>query len=398
MSVPVVNFWGDLDPSSRGVAPEIPTPDHIWDLDGGTAWVFHGVGHEQVTAPVILSDGFSGKPSSLTELWTGLEDGEFGFVSALRERGNDLILLGYTDRTRPILENATIATRCILRTIAERHGDIPLTVGGFSMGGLITRYALAKMERGRIDHQTSTYVSYDTPHRGAWLPIGLQALLPFLLGQSRDIGEMIAMINSPAAREMLRWRIDGVHGPAEQDPLRVEFLTALDRVGGWPTRPRRIGVANGRGDGGSVRSGDVALEVTGSALLGTTLYTQARGDAVVADLRREGQEPVLVRTNNLPEVDDAPGGTLFNFGLAAAALAAFGIPTSTKLPSTCFVPTVSAIAIREIDDTDNVHADVRELSSDDSGLDEYRCASTDEPHTTMTAELGTWILDRIARR
>jgi triacylglycerol esterase/lipase EstA (alpha/beta hydrolase family) len=50
---------------------------------------------------------------------------------------------------------------------AERTGGTPLVVGGLSMGGLVTRYALAMLERDNPEHEVGTYFSYDSPHRGA---------------------------------------------------------------------------------------------------------------------------------------------------------------------------------------------------------------------------------------
>ncbi|MDX2565248.1 hypothetical protein PV371_37220 [Streptomyces sp. TX20-6-3] len=55
----------------------------------------------------------------------------------------------------------------VIESIGRRIGDHPLTVGGFSMGGLVTRYALAKLETDGIEHQAQLYYSWDSPHTGA---------------------------------------------------------------------------------------------------------------------------------------------------------------------------------------------------------------------------------------
>ena len=47
-------------------------------------------------------------------------------------------------------------------------------VVGESMGGLIARYALRTMEEDNEDHDTRLYVSLDSPHRGANIPLGVQ--------------------------------------------------------------------------------------------------------------------------------------------------------------------------------------------------------------------------------
>ncbi|RDG37366.1 esterase/lipase family protein [Streptomyces corynorhini] len=226
---------------------------------------------------MLLSDGFETGPSSLDGLWEGLERRDFAFVSELRRTGRDLVLIGYENRSASILDNAEVATRAVLRAIAERLGNAPLLVGGFSMGGLVTRYALAKREHENVDHQTAVYLSFDTPHRGAWVPIGLQALAHFLTATPA----LSRQINSPAARQLLWRHISTVEGAPAEDPLRTEFLDALRNVGSWPRRPRLLGVANGTGDGlgNGVPPGVEALQVTSGWFAGTTLWTQSSGTA-----------------------------------------------------------------------------------------------------------------------
>ena len=46
-------------------------------------------------------------------------------------------------------------------------------VFGHSMGGLVARYALRDMEIKGIEHDTSYYVSHDSPHLGANVPLGV---------------------------------------------------------------------------------------------------------------------------------------------------------------------------------------------------------------------------------
>ena len=43
---------------------------------------------------------------------------------------------------------------------------------GQSMGGVIARYALRKMEDAGMEHQVSLYISHDSPHLGANVPLG----------------------------------------------------------------------------------------------------------------------------------------------------------------------------------------------------------------------------------
>jgi hypothetical protein len=398
MTEPAVQPWNVLAPQATK-PPPAPEPSETWRFSGGSAWIYYGAGNTRLANPVIISDGFNSGPSDLDMIWDGMERGDFPFVTELRDRGSDLIILGYKERSASILANAEVAIECIMRALGERRGNTPLAVGGFSMGGLVTRYALAKLEFQRVDHQTGVYFSYDSPHRGAWIPISLQALAHYLRAAAPA---MSRQINSPAARQLLWRHIAEVNERPAQDPMRAEFLAALDRVGGWPLRPLKLGVANGSGDGAGtgVPPGVEALKCTGMLhpFRTTTLYTQASGeDQLVAQLKFvTAAQPTLVRTSGLPELDGAPGGMLESFGIACDELARYGA-TESAYRWVCFVPAVSAVAIRDLDTQDDLYADINALPPDESELDEFRCAADNEPHSQMTEELGGWLLDRLPK-
>jgi hypothetical protein len=138
-----------------GVPGAALKPDKTWELQGGTAWVWRVPGNSTLTKPVIIADGFSGGASALKEwdgLWAGSEIADiYPWGTHLHEAGRDVIVLGYDSRSAPIRDNAKVATQCILRAGQERSGDASLVVGGLSMGGLVTRYALAALEAERRD-------------------------------------------------------------------------------------------------------------------------------------------------------------------------------------------------------------------------------------------------------
>ncbi|MFP3968524.1 hypothetical protein SMC26_39935 [Actinomadura fulvescens] len=403
MTDQTVRAWNilgeDLAPSQAA-----PAPDQRWDFDGGFALVYLANSRFGLAKPVIFADGFNSGPSNPDAMWEHLERREYAMATALRERGSDLIMLGYTERSAAIQDNANVAIACISRAIADRRGNEPLVAGGFSMGGLVTRYALAKMEQRRQDHQTAVYFSWDSPHRGAWIPISLQAMAHYLKDQD-GVTEMSDYINSPAARELLRWHIDTVTADTDPDPLRAVFLEELERYGSWPQRPLKLGLANGSGQGNGlqINAGAEMLKATGllHPYRTTTLYAQARGDdKLVAHLKRQritNPPPAVERhTSGLPEADAAPGGTLRSFGIARDNLAALG---AVECPHewVSFVPTVSAVAIRDIDQQQDLYANVATLPPDESDLDEFKCASDNQEHSLVTPELADWLLARLPK-
>ncbi|ARF55725.1 esterase/lipase family protein [Streptomyces gilvosporeus] len=371
----------------------VPEPDEEWQLPNGFAQVFYGEGNQGITRPVIMADGFNLGPSDLKWLYAGL-DRDYPLLSELRRRGRDVILLGFSERSASIVKNAEAAMACIQQTNAEQLGSAGLTVGGFSMGGMVTRYALAKMECEETDHRTRLYFSYDSPHRGAVIPIGLQAFSHFIPLPNPFARQM----NSPAARQMLWRHYDPKSGKIGIAPERTEFLRELEELGGWPRIPRTLALANGRGDGTglAIPPGETMLKVE-RIYPGTTFYAQAQGkDVIVAELKRRfPKAEKTVTTNGLPELDGAPGGTLRSYGILADMLKKFGAQVDLRHEEVCFVPSVSAVAIRDIDQQKDLYATIDDLDPSESEVDDFLCSSTTTEHTAVTEELGLWLMDRL---
>lgn len=371
----------------------VPEPDEQWELPNGFAHVFYGEGNRGITRPVILADGFNLDRSDLKALYAGL-DRDYPLLTQLRRRGRDVVLLGFDERSDSVLDNAEATMAAILRTSAEQLGSAPLTVGGFSMGGLVTRYALAKMEMRRMDHRTRLYFSYDSPHRGAVVPIGLQAFAHFIPVDNPFARQM----NSPAARQMLWRHYDPETGETGIAPEREHFLEELARVGGWPQIPLKLALANGRGDGTglAIPPGETALKVA-RIYPGTTFYAQAEGkDVIVAELKRRfPPAEKTITTNDFPELDGAPGGTLRSYGILADTLKKAGAGVDLRHENVCFVPSVSAVAIRDIDQQKDLYTNIDGLEPHESEVDEFICSSDTTEHTAITQELSEWLLDRL---
>ncbi|MFD4787581.1 esterase/lipase family protein [Streptomyces sp. NPDC058459] len=370
-----------------------PEPDEKWSLPGGFAHVHYGDGNRGLVRPVVMADGFNLGRSDLAWLHAGLNS-TYPLLTELRGRGRDVILVGFDERSASILDNARTATAAIHRALAERLGGTRMAVGGFSMGGLVTRYALAQMETQRIDHQTAVYFSWDTPHRGAYIPIGLQAFAHFIPVPN----DFARQMTSPAARQMLWRHYDPMTDQNGIAPERREFREHLARAGEWPRVPRLLALANGRGDGTgiAVPPGETVLK-SERVYPGTTFYAQAQSrQATVAELRRrfpEGEKTVT--TGDLPEMDGAPGGTLRSYGILADALKKAGARVDLRHADVCFVPTVSAVSLRDLDQHKDVYADIENLAPDESDVDDFICSSATTPHTAVTEELAVWLMDRL---
>ncbi|MEU0677599.1 hypothetical protein ABZ330_32850 [Streptomyces sp. NPDC006172] len=397
-----------------GTPVQAPTPHDTWNLPFGKAWVHLGA-DGQFTRPVLIADGFELGATDHATLYNGLNDDlpdpqnpdrpRYHFLDELRSRGRSVVLIGFDERSASLLENAQAVREAVL-TAGVRNGGPGLTVGGFSMGGILARYALAKMEADGEPHNTAVYFSYDSPHRGAVIPVGLQAFaafIPNLAGQAPDPNnDFYRYISSPAARQMLAFHYDHEKDKVGVDPLRQDFLDSLQEVGWWPSGPRRIAVANGAADGRptGVKAGEVAVKSTGARPFpGTTFHTQRQGEDVrVALLRRYKVGGVLeksITTSGLPELDGAPGGTLGSYGLVGKTITEAGGTVELNHPVVCFVPTVSAVAVRDITTQADLYTEVAALDPEESELDEFLCGTANTLHTSIVPELCEWLLARL---
>ncbi|PSL57204.1 hypothetical protein B0I31_102182 [Saccharothrix carnea] len=389
--------------------------DDTWELlsttpkaPGGTAAVYYADGHSRLTRPMIFADGFNYGPSDLPGLFEHLNspyNADGGrFLSQVLAAGIDVVLLGFDQRHADIRTNAGVAINCIRRAIAQcDDDDVSLIVGGVSMGGMVTRYALASMEADEENHHTGTYLSYDTPHNGAWIPLILQQLAYFfeeLPVGDPDAPTQAALIRSAAAQQLLwSWVPNALYsGPtATASTMRTEFLDDLRKIGWFPKRPRTLGVANGAGDGigRDLPPGTIAFDWKAGVLASATARFQPDNGAEQAiggmNFGTRIRRPF---TSAVPALDGAPGGILESFGLVADKL---NITIGEEYRSSCFVPVVSALAL----DFDPVKWDIdpyvplEEVRAEQSRLDEFQWDNGNTPHGVITEPLARWILSRI---
>ncbi|MGW4425037.1 hypothetical protein [Streptosporangium sp. NPDC004631] len=405
-------------PSRSGEPARVPdeewTLTSAWPYQGqtasGTAAVYYGAGHSHLTRPMIFADGFNYGPSDLAALWDHFNEpyspSQERLFDQLLAAGVDIVLLGFDMRHTHIQANAGVAVSCIRQAIERRQGDAPLIVGGASMGGLVTRYALAAMESQGEDHQTETYLSYDSPHNGAWIPLILQQLAYFsenLTPPEPGRPSQADLIKSPAAQQLLWGWIEktGYSGPvATASPLRGEFLADLKGVNWFPARPRKLGVANGTatGTGREVTPGELIFEWSElGGLVGATVHAQpAYGTRQhVGGMRAVPLWVSKTYTTEVPPFDGAPGGTLASYGMLADKL---GVEIGDRHRSVCFVPSVSAVALKydPVDWPVDLYTDLSTMPAGSSDLDDFHCDTENSEHSKVTKTLADWILERIA--
>ena len=372
--------------------PAAPEPDERWSLRGecgntGTAYVYHASGQTRVTRPVIMVEGFpGGHPADY--LYDTFD--QQGTATKLRAAGRDLVIVGLDQGTDEIQRNADVLVACIREALGRT--DKPLVVGGVSMGGLVSRFALAAMEARDEHHNTETFLTIDTPHDGAYTSLGAQwfvqtcrAFLPALEAEAQ-------LLDSPANQQFVMWWLhDGV---AQISPLRTAFAAELAALGSYPQRPRRLAVSCGRGDGvSSTPAGAQTLSWSGDPWISAELRTlAATGPGLIAQgtwiLAQPAQLPPLEYDSAGRTWEGAPGGQDTYNGQVAALAAGVGCGAVTHaFDTTCSVPTVSALGLRQ----DPSEA-VPPARPGTGPFEDYCFNSENQPHLTITPQCSAWLL------
>ena len=125
--------------------------------------------------PLFIVEGFDVYPTVISDPQTNWDinsyfsDEQFNRILDL---GYDIAYLDYADGMDDIRRNAALFQEALRYINAHKEGDEKNVVVGLSMGGLVASYGLRKMELAGEDHETRKYISYDSPHMGANVPLG----------------------------------------------------------------------------------------------------------------------------------------------------------------------------------------------------------------------------------
>ena len=211
----------------------------------GDAYVLYGCGNNnQLRKPIIVSDGFDPTNARLFNEIYALMNQE-SLIEKLLADGFDVIILNYNSGADYIQRNAQVLISVInnINSQLEANGsNSELIIIGPSMAGLISRYALSYLEQNNINHNTRLYISFDSPHLGANIPLGDQQWLDFfaLVAKSQGAIEGRSKLNSVAAKQMLVYHSSTF---PNQNTLRTDLIN--DPYFSFPSMCRKVAFSNG---------------------------------------------------------------------------------------------------------------------------------------------------------
>ncbi|MFT5157995.1 MAG: hypothetical protein ACI83I_002559 [Bacteroidia bacterium] len=250
--------------------------------------------------PVIITDGFDAQDlrpyfkiaesmnyslEPNTNMVTQLQNLGFDVIilnfpiigsSAIKHKSNvkqykaDGTFLRYKDEknrdggTDYIERNAFLLVKLIQEVnleLQKNESEEQLVVMGPSMGGMVSRYALAYMEQKEaegvfgMDHNTRLWVSFDAPHQGANIPIGSQYALDYFAYNMGDDSVRVKFetkLRAIAGRQLLINQYESFWGPQSfrSQFHHSKFFADLKNVGlpnsdGFPTKLRKVSLING---------------------------------------------------------------------------------------------------------------------------------------------------------
>ena len=202
--------------------------------------------------PIIILDGFdlsdydpeTGeyvdrlKTYNTVSLYNNLNQ-DTNLSDNLRASGYDLVFVDYKDSQDFIERNALGVVDVIedIQALMPPDRDINALIG-LSMGGLVGRYALLKMEETGI-HRVRRFISFDSPQQGANVPVSFQYFVRDFAFTGGAAGSFRRVFDSPAFRELVYYNIY----TTTHDPLQANLYNWFgDR---YPILTFNSAIANG---------------------------------------------------------------------------------------------------------------------------------------------------------
>ncbi len=266
------------------------TEPYLGTLGAGTMQVFYNCDGKKMLKPLIIIEGveflFPSTPdgdvtAEYGDFFDRLEDQSIGnqtLRDIIEPEGYDIIYVDWsaTGGADYIQRNAYMIEE-VIKWVNQKKAAAGSTeqnvVLGISMGGLVGKYALLDMQQKGLVHDTRLFITFDSPLRGANIPIGTQAALGYLtalnnisitvdppgpLGSTTlsfppipQLAEGMAAIQAPATRQMVLYHINSINGSAEpinQD--KVAFFNELDAKG--QLNMRHVAISNGADNGSAI--------------------------------------------------------------------------------------------------------------------------------------------------
>ena len=336
-------------------------------------------------------------PQGNAELWESVNIS--GFLDFLVNNGHDVYVnrLHLPNGSLEAGGDALIEMIKYVNSLKEEDDHYENTIIGLSAGGQVAKYAITKMEydhkyNGGPHHETKLYVSFDSPHRGAMVPLGTQLgirgedLIPRNAISHVLAKILVTNLRSGGAKDMMYYHCDnylmGTVTVGAQEPTpsieRTNFLNTMEgfnpssKYPGFPDDARNIAVVLGSNTSGTTNfsGGDILLKKIGlninvwgiwdhKSTVKSAKYISSGLGARIYDRRsifspHFAPTPIHVAVHtyygkNMYELDDCNGSYVpeLHYG-AVGAMSLDGFSALSPIPIVPVLSTPSYVAISDM--------------------------------------------------
>lgn len=360
--------------------------------------------------------------------------------------GNTVTIDGGADYIERNAMNIVSYIQYMKNKLTQNGSSEKLVLVGPSMGGQISRYALAYMDKKYAEtanpiwiHNTRLWISVDSPHLGANIPLGTQAdvyCLGYIQGDEKAKKKYNELLNATAAREQVINQFNVLENDTSFNSLFTTYYNNLNTngvtgSGGYPiTTPyfRKIALINGSLDGTKTNYGSSVayerqtyLNVRGyidlSFLFFNWTLTGFRNQCKFMPKQGEWEEifygtkfldygySVSASTNSIKgSLDVLPGGfydsheKLKNEMLQSISDKNLRGELRDYFPIHSFIPAFSALGYLQPNQNwaNPVNTNLKCPSNNLTPFDSYYGESSNSQHTSFTKESVAWLLAELA--
>ena len=259
------NYTEDLTVYGQIIPPYPYSDGGHFSYSRGDMRIYYANPDKKLRKPVLIVDGFDPENNRTFEdntnddeksLWDKLGDGlanNDNVGELLLSLGYDVVLLDFPEGGTYIEQNAMVCIAAINKInerLQQSGSNEQIVLVGPSMGGQITRYAVAYMEQNPDantnygKHNCRLWISFDSPHQGANISMGAQAMVDYFRNkEENDTSDISLLWNntlcSIAAQQMLIHHKK--YGASAYNHMYYQQIANL----GYPNNIRKLAVSNG---------------------------------------------------------------------------------------------------------------------------------------------------------
>jgi hypothetical protein len=253
-------------------------PDEtITGIDGLDVGVYDGCQASAQKKYVVYLEGLDLlNNTDVSEIYTKMINDED--MAELQNFGYSFVVVNFNNPYASIQDNGMRVVELLNYLKCLTPDPAPFVVVGESMGGLVGRYALLHMEspsyvdvkcNPRLMHNTRLFITIDSPHEGANVPLGIQQLYRNLLPFSYMFSSFTAGMNDQyglfldgtSSKQMLLYHV-GTDimpfspisiSPYSEAGVRSQLEDEFAVLGDYPRFCKLVSLSNGALDGSRQR-------------------------------------------------------------------------------------------------------------------------------------------------